>query len=49
VQCYNKTTGQWYAPGEEGLSAAIAFSDSLTVCYDKTPELGGKIRLVIAK
>ena len=49
VECYNKTTGEWYAPGEEGLACAIAFSDALTVYYDKAPDQGGKIRLVVAE
>lgn len=49
VQCYNKTTDQWYTPGEEGLASAIAFSDTLTVYYDKAPDQGGKIRVVVAE
>lgn len=49
VQCYNKTTESWYTPGEEGLAAAIGFADSLTVYYDKAPDQGGKIRLVVVK
>lgn len=49
VQNYNKTTGQWYEAGEEGLAAAIAFSETLTVYYDKAPDQGGKIRLVVAE
>lgn len=49
VECYNKTTGEWYAPGEKGLASAIAFSDTLTVYYDKAPDQGGKIRLVVAE
>lgn len=47
VQCFNKTTNQWYIPGEDGLTAAIAFADTLTVYYDKAPEEGGKIRLIV--
>lgn len=49
VQCYNKTTNQWYAPGEDGLAATVAFSDSLTAYYDRLPQQGGKIRLVVAE
>lgn len=47
VQCYNKTTETWYAPGEDGLASARAYSDSLTLFYDRTPENGGKIRLIV--
>ncbi|NLF34357.1 MAG: S-layer homology domain-containing protein [Clostridiales bacterium] len=46
VQCYNKTTERWYTPGEDGLAAALAFSDSITAYFDRSPEEGGKIRLV---
>lgn len=49
VECYNKATGEWYTVGKEGLTSAIAFSDSLTVYYDKAPDQGGKIRLVVAE
>lgn len=49
VQCYNETTDQWYESGEEGLATAIAFSETLTVYYDKAPGQGGKIRLVVAE
>jgi hypothetical protein len=48
VQCYNSTTGAWYTPGSDGLAKALAFSDNLTVYYDRAPGDGGKIRLVVA-
>lgn len=48
VQCYNTATGAWYTPGSDGLARALAFSDNLTVYYDRTPDQGGKIRLVVA-
>ncbi len=46
VQCYNKTTKTWLASGEEGMKAARAYSDSMTLYYDRAPQDGGKIRLV---
>lgn len=49
VQCHNKTTGQWYVPGEEGLTTAVGFADTLTVYYDKDPGEGGKIRLIVVE
>ena len=54
VECYNKATGQWSkAEGEDGHQAALeqllAFSYSLTVYYDRAPEQGGKVRIVVAE
>ncbi len=46
VQCYNRTTGKWYVPGYDGLDDALAFSDNLTIYFDRAPELGGKVRLI---
>ncbi|MPM03275.1 hypothetical protein SDC9_49540 [bioreactor metagenome] len=48
VQCFNKASNVWLAPGEDGLEAALAFSNNLMVYYDKSPEQGGKIRLIEA-
>lgn len=45
VQCYNQATGVWFA----SLDEARAYSDNLTVYYDKTPETGGQIRIVVAE
>lgn len=45
VACYNKATKQWFAT----LNDARAYSDSLTVYYDKSPAEGGKVRLVVAE
>lgn len=47
VQCYNKTTKTWFIPGEEGMESARAYSDNLTLYYDRAPENGGKIRLIV--
>lgn len=45
VVCYNKITGLWF----DSLAEARAFSDELTLYYDKDPEDGGKIRLVVVE
>lgn len=47
VQCYNKTTKSWFKAGKEGMEAARAYSDDLTLYYDRTPNQGGKIRLIV--
>ena len=47
VQCYNKATKTWFTPGKEGMESARAYSDNLTLYYDRTPENGGKIRLIV--
>ena len=46
VQCYNKTTKTWYAPGQEGVKAARAWSDDLKLWFDRSAAEGGKIRLI---
>lgn len=43
VLCYNKTTKSWFA----SLDEARAYSDTLTVYYDRAPQEGGKVRLVV--
>lgn len=47
VQCYNKSTKSWFAPGKTGMEAARAYSDDLTLYYDRTPAEGGKIRMIV--
>ena len=47
VQCYNKTTKTWFSSGKEGMEAARAYSDDLTLYYDRTPAEGGKIRMIV--
>ena len=54
VECYNKTTGAWYELGKDGdhkaaLNLALAFSDDITVYYDRSPEEGGKVRIVVVE
>ena len=44
VQCYNSVSGTWFAD----LAACRAFSNNLTVYYDRSPDEGGKIRVVVA-
>ncbi len=46
VRSYNRATGYWYDSGLDGLEEARAYAQTLTVYYDKTPDQGGKIRLV---
>ena len=55
VMCYNETTEEWFSVGEgqsdedfvNALNLARAFSDSATIYYDKAPDQGGKVRLVV--
>lgn len=47
VQVYNRTTKRWLATGQEGLEAARAYSDELTLWYDRAPADGGKIRMIV--
>lgn len=52
VQCYNRTTHTWFGNKDtdpmEAVNLARAFSDNLTIYYDKAPEDGGKIRIIVA-
>lgn len=43
VLCYNRTTKSWFT----SLDEARAYSDTLTVYYDRAPQEGGKVRLVV--
>lgn len=45
VGCYNPATETWFASLEE----ARAYSDRLTIYYDRDPEAGGKVRLIVVK
>lgn len=53
VECYNKATGNWYpvedGDSEQALKLALAFSNNLTVYYDRSPDQGGKVRVVVAE
>lgn len=53
VQCYNRAANEWFTiptggDAMDAVDAARAFADTLTVYYDKDPDQGGKIRLIIA-
>lgn len=55
VMCYNETTKEWFSVGEgkndedyvKALNLARAFSENVTIYYDKAPDQGGKIRIVV--
>lgn len=57
VQCYNDASGTWFSVGtsadEDDFKAALnlarAFSDTVTLYYDKAPDQGGKVRLVVVE
>lgn len=53
VQCYFQTTGTWFnTEGSDGwtaLETALNYADTVTVYYDRAPEQGGKIRMVVVK
>lgn len=49
VECYNKTTGNWFGTGSDGLNAARAYAQTMTLYYDKAPAQGGKIRLIVVE
>jgi hypothetical protein len=44
VQCYNRASKSWFS----SLADARAFSETLTVYCDRTPETGGKARVIVA-
>lgn len=43
--CYNAKAKTWFS----SLDEALAYASSLTVYYDRLPDQGGKIRLVVAE
>lgn len=45
VACYNATTRTWFS----SLAEARAYSDNLTIYYDRAPEEGGKVRVVVVQ
>ena len=51
VWCYNETTGYWFQAetGYERFELARAYAPEMTVYYDKAPQEGGKIRLVVVE
>ena len=54
VQIYSEATGGWYtvskdATAKDNLERALAFSNDMTVYYDRTPGEGGKVRIIVLK
>ena len=51
VVCYNSTTKQWFTAEDpmDALNQARAFSDNITIWYDRAPEDGGKVRMVVVQ
>ena len=52
VQIYSEATGGWYtvskdATAKDNLERALAFSNDMTVYYDRTPGEGGKVRIIV--
>lgn len=45
VVCYNSFTKTWFS----SLNEARAYSDQLTIYYDKAPQEGGKVRVVVVE
>lgn len=43
--CFNPYSETWFA----SLDEALSYSTTLTVYYDRTPEQGGKVRVVVAQ
>ena len=44
VQCYNAQTKTWF----NSLDECLSYSNNLTVYYDRNPNEGGKVRVVVA-
>lgn len=44
VKCYNAATGKWFS----SLTECLMSSNSFSVWYDRSPETGGKIRIIVA-
>lgn len=51
VVCYNASTKLWFTgdTAMDTLNQARAYSDNMTVYYDRTPSEGGKVRLVVVE
>ena len=51
VVCYNKANRRWFAAEDpmDALNQARAYAETMTVYYDKAPEDGGKVRMVIVE
>ena len=52
VQIYYEEQGEWYedkAGSTDQLEKALTYTGTLTVYYDRTPEEGGKVRILVVK
>jgi len=47
VQCWNAASESWISPGAAGVKACRAYSDDLTLYYDRAASEGGKIRMIV--
>lgn len=51
VVCYNKTNQRWFTAEDpmDALNQARAYAETMTIYYDKAPEDGGKVRMVVVE
>ena len=52
LQVYNSTTGAWYTDSDSlgmALEQALAYSEDITVYYDRDADSGGLIRIVVVE
>ena len=51
VVCYNKANGSWFTAEDpmDALNQARAYAETMKIYYDKAPEDGGKVRMVIVE
>ena len=52
MQIYYEEQGKWYkdeAGSTDQLEKALTYTGTLTVYYDRTPEEGGKVRILVVE
>ena len=51
VVCYNKANKLWFTAEDpmDALNQARAYAETMTIYYDKAPEDGGKVRMVVVE
>lgn len=51
VVCYNKANQRWFTAEDpmDALNQARAYAETMTIYYDKAPEDGGKVRMVVVE
>ena len=51
VVCWNENTNDWFNAKDpmEAVNEARAFADTVTIYYDKAPEDGGKVRMIVVE